>query len=581
MASTPPDDTQEDRSWIHADENSSADLYRRAHAEGKWSAFDALQKAQQIERGWSKRVDAVSLTVQDTTFSRKWGAICPVFNTAGRPLIPGHKAWAKHRPPPIRSRASLRHALKRNELVREQLGRWWAMVACSCYPPGVDGPEASEAITYVPFLQFMLRVRRVLLLPVGDLVVVRSHAEADWERARLGYAHVSRHALLALLFELADGHTQSCSAAEYAAFLALLFDHVSSGAPPTLKPLAEVTHAPDLSATAARRALGHRAHETRELAASTAMAKRYGVRAPPSMRPSSASASPRKVRRVTRPLPFSLGSRQRSPPQCRGAQQDVSSEAVGRWSAELDTVHTQHAVSTARALWKGGVGLHASAALASGPASPALASASASASASTAATVAATAAEPPLEPPPLENGSPMPRLARSLSPNQLPVGWRPGPIASLTARALRPSAVHSRAPPRPPLSDAKVADDAQPPQQPQPSAEQPQQPPPQQLQPQPQQPQQPQQPPPQQQPPQSTSTAQAEGSRLICQPPTTPRPSGAAGRIGYRRPPPAPVTPTRPASASMRPSRPSAASHADSAQVFDDALRPCVLATER
>ena len=178
------------------------DLWCRARAAAKWSRCDELAAARQVEEAHRKRVSGLSVHVRTKTPERK----------------AGHSVWveAPHRPRAL-SGATLRHALRHEELVRDQLSRWWGMATRSCCPPEVDGPEATDTINYVPFLQLMLCIRKALLPPPFDVQRARDEAQADWVRLAgpRGTRSLSRLKFHSVLFDLADGRCMSTSPVEY------------------------------------------------------------------------------------------------------------------------------------------------------------------------------------------------------------------------------------------------------------------------------------------------------------------------------------------------------------------------------
>ena len=178
------------------------DLWCRARAAAKWSRCDELAAARQVEEAHRKRVSGLSVHVRTKTPERK----------------AGHSVWveAPYRPRAL-SGATLRHALRHEELVRDQLSRWWGMATRSCCPPEVDGPEATDTINYVPFLQLMLCIRKALLPPPFDVQRARDEAQADWVRLAgpRGTRSLSRLKFHSVLFDLADGRCMSTSPVEY------------------------------------------------------------------------------------------------------------------------------------------------------------------------------------------------------------------------------------------------------------------------------------------------------------------------------------------------------------------------------
>ena len=178
------------------------DLWCRAHGAAKWSRCDELAAASQVEEAHRKRVSGLSVHVRTKTPERK----------------AGHSVWveAPYRPRAL-SGATLRHALRHEELVRDQLSRWWGMATRSCCPPEVDGPEATDTINYVPFLQLMLCIRKALLPPPFDVQRARDEAQADWVRLAgpRGTRSLSRLKFHSVLFDLADGRCMSTSPVEY------------------------------------------------------------------------------------------------------------------------------------------------------------------------------------------------------------------------------------------------------------------------------------------------------------------------------------------------------------------------------
>ena len=178
------------------------DLWCRERATAKWSRCDELAAAGQVEEAHRKRVSGLSVHVRTKTPERK----------------AGHSVWveAPYRPRAL-SGATLRHALRHEELVRDQLSRWWGMATRSCCPPEVDGPEATDTINYVPFLHMMLCIRKALLPPPFDVERARDEAQADWAHLTgpRSTRSLSRLKFHSVLFDLADGRCKSTSPVEY------------------------------------------------------------------------------------------------------------------------------------------------------------------------------------------------------------------------------------------------------------------------------------------------------------------------------------------------------------------------------
>ena len=138
--------------------------------------------------------------------------------------------------------------LSTSPIVAEELHGFWQMLRASFG----KGPETPfEGLTESMYSKLQLRFYKALISPF-DPVDARLCARDDWRSDSKGASLISRIALNEALFETADVWTRTVRAEAYALFLRLLFDQITMGEPPTLKPLSAIAHM-DLSyATASR-----------------------------------------------------------------------------------------------------------------------------------------------------------------------------------------------------------------------------------------------------------------------------------------------------------------------------------------
>ena len=282
--------------------DASALLWRREAAAAKWARVGALSEAAATQRGWRARLQAVETITEEKLAVREVGP----------------EVWCTQaRQTPVRSASSLRHALSRHPHVFEQLKRLHEMVARSCLPPALSGPEKVDTISFLHFLQLHLRLQRALLPHSSSLEHASAHAERDWAAiCPPGARSMSLQLLTSrVFFDLADGWTQSTTYAECAAFLGRLFHSIATGSPPSLRPLSDVHHY-DLAGAVSVSARASIGKQQREHAAAAAQARLYPRPRRPVQytRPATSPASSRSPRTIsTTSRPFSFHSSPRSP----------------------------------------------------------------------------------------------------------------------------------------------------------------------------------------------------------------------------------------------------------------------------
>ena len=147
-------------------------------------------------------------------------------------------AWLRddqHSPrskPRAKATVSARSLLRRSEAVREQLGRWWEMLA-----------NDAVGINYTAYAALQLRLYKVLVPPPFDRAAAEAEADAGWKHeCPAGGRTLSRHLLQESLFDIADQRTRSTTPEECAAFLDLLFGAITTGCPPSLRKLSGIEH---------------------------------------------------------------------------------------------------------------------------------------------------------------------------------------------------------------------------------------------------------------------------------------------------------------------------------------------------
>ena len=157
-----------------------------------------------------------------------------------------------------------RFLLRRNELVTDQLARWWEMLA---------GDKGS--INFTEYIALQLVLHKVLVAPPFDRAAAEVEAEESWAyECPQGGRLMSRHLIQDSLFDLVDQRTRSTTPEECAEFLDLLFGVVTAGSPPSLKKPQLLEHY-DIAAQAvsnAGSAIRRRLKEESDYAASAAKA---------------------------------------------------------------------------------------------------------------------------------------------------------------------------------------------------------------------------------------------------------------------------------------------------------------------
>ena len=215
------------------------------------------------------------------------------------------------------SPSNMKFKLKKDDLMRKQLTRWWEMVARSSGAPTVD--DHTVVITFALYIELQLRLYKVLAPPPFDPVAAREAAEAAWQvDCPRGNRSLTRHLLENSLFEFADQKCSSTTIEELHAFLDNMFKCVSAGIPSSLKPLEEVQHR-DVCGEAASIAAAVIAKTSKQAAVAREKAKKclgdYGVLqlkgSPPPPTADTFLAAPDPP--ASPPLPFAFDSKAHLP----------------------------------------------------------------------------------------------------------------------------------------------------------------------------------------------------------------------------------------------------------------------------
>lgn len=122
----------------------------------------------------------------------------------------------------------LRFMLRSEPSVVEALHRWWAAALRSAQSGGDVG---AHTVSGERCIELYARIYTHLVPGLKSTIVyqteARASAEQDWARDSKGKPHLERSAFMDAIFELADHYTPTLDAADYAAFLHELLDHVS------------------------------------------------------------------------------------------------------------------------------------------------------------------------------------------------------------------------------------------------------------------------------------------------------------------------------------------------------------------
>lgn len=128
--------------------------------------------------------------------------------------------------------------LSTDPMVTQELHNWWVMVRTAFTKTPAEAAQF-EGLTETMYGKLQLRLYKALISPF-DPMDARKCAREEWKTDRRGGALVGRVQLCDSLFEMTDLWTNTVRAEEYALFLRLLFDQITTGDPPKLKSLAAI-----------------------------------------------------------------------------------------------------------------------------------------------------------------------------------------------------------------------------------------------------------------------------------------------------------------------------------------------------